>query len=172
MWKHYMERAVEGLEPLSFPATPPRISGVVPDVVNAFDADDARLRADLAGFTIRVQQVVDDRPPGHLLSQSPLPGESMELGRMIVLFVSGGEFGSTELPDLVGLTQSIAIERLNAIGQLWELIGTVVTDPSQHLTVRTVTPPAGTEVNPGSTTVIVEIGCYLGDCSPDAVPGQ
>jgi membrane peptidoglycan carboxypeptidase len=172
MWKHYMERAVEGLEPRSFPDTPPRISGIVPDVVSAFDVADARLRADLAGFTIRVEEVPEDRKPGRLLAQSPLPGESLELGRMIVLFVSGGEFGTTILPDVIGLTQAVAIDRLNRLGQLWELRGLVVDDPSQHLTVRTMVPAAGTSVPPGSATVVLEIGCYLGDCSPDAVSGQ
>jgi hypothetical protein len=32
-----------------------------------------------------------------------------------------------------------------------------------------MTPDAGERVPPGSRTVVLEIGCYLGDCSPDAV---
>jgi penicillin-binding protein 1A len=171
MWKHYMERAVEVYAPLDFPATPPRRSNPVPDVVGSFDAADARLRADLAGFTLRIEQVISDLPPGTLISQSPAAGEPFELGRQIVLFMSGGEIGSTALPDLVGVTQSEAIARLNALRQVWELIGRVVTDPSQHLLVQSMSPPAGSAVPPGSATVVLEIGCYLGDCSPDAVTG-
>ena len=170
MWRAYMERAVEPYEPEEFPTPPARVSGVVPDVAGAFDASDADLRADLAGFTLRVEELVSDRPIGTLLSQSPLPGESYELGRQIVLFVSGGPTGSTTLPELVGVTQEEAVTRLGSLGQLWELIGRAVTDPAQHLRVQSMTPDAGERVPPGSRTVVLEIGCYLGDCSPDAVP--
>jgi penicillin-binding protein 1A len=171
MWKRYMEQAVVPYERLDFPAPPPRLSSPVPDVVGSFDAEDARLRADLAGFTLRIEQIVSDLPAGTLISQSPAAGTPFELGRQIVLFVSGGETGSTVLPDLVGVTQNEAIVRLNGLRQLWELIGKVVTDPSQHLLVQSMSPPAGTDVPPGSATVVLEIGCYLGDCSPDAVTG-
>jgi penicillin-binding protein 1A len=171
MWKRYMEQAVTPYERLEFPEPPARLASPVPDVVASFDAADARLRADLAGFTLRVEQIVSDLPAGMLISQSPAPGTSFELGRQIVLFVSGGETGSTVLPDLVGVTQGEAIVRLNGLRQVWELVGKVVTDPSQHLLVQTMSPPAGTNVPPGSATVVLEIGCYLGDCSPDAVNG-
>jgi membrane peptidoglycan carboxypeptidase len=171
MWKHYMQRAVEPFERLPFPQPPPRVSGIIPDVVSSFDASDARLRADLAGFTLRIEEVVSELPPGTLISQSPAAGEPFELGRQIVLFVSGGETGSTSLPDLVGVTQSEAIARLDALRQVWDLIGRAVTDPSQHLLVQSMSPEAGSTVPPGSATVVLEIGCYLGDCSPDAVSG-
>jgi penicillin-binding protein 1A len=168
MWKHYMERAVEGLEPTGFPAPPPRLASPVPDVVNAFDINDARLRAQLAGFTLRVEMVAEGNGAGALISQSPQPGETLELGRMIVLFVSSLDGGgnSALLPDLVGVTQSEAIARLDAIGQRWQLIGIVVDDQSQHLRVQRMDPVAGTTVPPGSRTVVLEIGCYQGDCSP------
>jgi penicillin-binding protein 1A len=169
MWKHYMERAVEPFEPLDFPAPPRRLASPVPDVVGAFDVDDARLRADLAGFTMRVEEILSDLPPGELISQSPAAGTTFELGRQIVLFVSGGPTGSTLLPDLVGVTQNEAVMRLDGLGQLWQLIGRAVEEPSQHLLVQSMSPPAGTNVPPGSATIVLEIGCYLGDCSPDAV---
>ncbi len=169
MWKHYMERAVEEYEPLGFPQPPQRVSGIVPDVVNAFDADDARLRADLAGFTLRVEELVSDLAPGTLLEQAPSAGQSFELGRQIVLYVSGGVTGSTTLPDLIGTSQDEAVFRLSRLGQLWELRGRVVSDPTQHLRVQSMSPVAGSTVPPGSATIVLEIGCYLGDCSPDAV---
>ena len=170
MWAHYMQRAVEPYEPLDFPAPPARISGVIPDVVNAFDAADSRLRADLAGFTLRVEELVSGAPPGALLSQSPLPGETVELGRQIVLYVSGGPTGSITLPNLLGISQNEAVFRLSQLGQLWELVGRAVSDPDQHLRVQTQTPDAGELVPPGSRTIVLEIVCYRGVCSPDAVP--
>jgi len=171
MWTHYMRRAVEPFTPRDFPAPPERRSSPVPDVVGSFDAADARLRADLAGFTLRVEELVSDRPPGTLLSQSPSAGVSLELGRQIVLFTSGGTTGSTTLPNLVGVTQDEAVFRLNLLQHPWELVGRAVDDPGQHLRVQTQTPAPGTALPPGSETVVLIIGCYLGDCSPDAVTG-
>jgi membrane peptidoglycan carboxypeptidase len=165
MWKHYMERAVEGLEPTGFPPPPPRLASPVPDVVNAFDIDDAKLRAQLAGFTLRVEIVPGDGG-GRLVSQSPQPGETLELGRMIVLFVEGGAVNVSVVPNLLGVTQAEAIARLDAIGQMWQLIGIAVDDQSQHLRVQRMDPVAGTTVPPGSRTIVLEIGCYQGDCSP------
>ena len=172
MWADYMMRAVEPYEPLPFPDVPERVSGVVPDVVGAFDAVDADLRAELAGFTLRIEELVSDLAPGTLLSQLPAAGESYELGRQIVLYVSGGPTGSTTLPNLVGITQDEAVFRLSSLGQRWELIGRAVDDPAQHLRVQTMSPTAGSMVPPGSQTIVLEIGCYRGDCSPDAVPGS
>lgn len=170
MWKRYMEQAVEPYDTLDFPATPPRLSSPVPDVVGSFDAADARLRADLAGFTLRIEELVSDLPPGALLSQSPTAGETFELGRQIVLYVSGGPTGSITLPNLVGISQDEAVFRLSQLGQSWELVGRAVSDPGQHLRVQTQAPDAGELVPPGSRTVVLEIGCYRGNCSPDAVP--
>jgi len=172
MWKHYMSRAVEPYEPLDFPEPPARVTNPVPDVVNSFDIQDARLRAQLAGFTLRVEELVSGQPAGTMISQSPSAGEVFELGRQIVLFVSGGETGSTTLPDLVGVTQSEAIVRLGALGQLWELYGRAVEDPADHLRVLRMSPAPGSFLPPGSAIVELEIGCYRGDCSPDAVSQQ
>jgi beta-lactam-binding protein with PASTA domain len=81
---------------------------------------------------------------------------------MIVVFVSSGENGSLFLPNLVGVTQDVAIARLNALGHPWQLIGRAVTDPSQNLLVQSMQPQAGSIVPPGSVTVVLEIGLYEG----------
>jgi membrane peptidoglycan carboxypeptidase len=170
MWKHYMERAVEPYEPQQFPEPPPRVSGIIPDVVGSFDAADARLRADLAGFTLRVEETVSNAPPGALLSQSPAAGEAVELGRQIVLFVSGGPTGAITLPNLVGLSQDEAVMRLSLLGRPWDLVGRSVDDPGQHLRVQEMSPDPGTPMAGLVGSIELIIGCYLGDCSPDAVP--
>jgi penicillin-binding protein 1A len=170
MWKHYMERAVEPYEPLPFPEPPARVTGVIPDVVSSFDASDARLRADLAGFTLRIEETMSELPPGSLIAQSPAAGTAMELGRQIVLFVSGGPTGAVTLPNLIGLSQDDAVARLAAIGRPWDLVGRSVTDPGQHLRVQEMSPAPGTSLIGLIGTVELVIGCYLGDCSPDAVP--
>jgi penicillin-binding protein 1A len=162
MWKTYMAVAVEPYEQLPFPTPPPRLSGPVPDLVGSFDIDDARLRAQLGGFTMRIEELPSDAAPGALLSQSPGAGEPLELGRMLVLFVSGGETGSLFLPNLVGVTQDVAVARLAALGHPWQLNGRAVDDPSQNLIVQTMQPTAGSIVVPGSVVIVLEIGLYEG----------
>jgi penicillin-binding protein 1A len=162
MWRTYMERAVEPYEQLPFPSPPPRLSGPVPDIVSSFDVADAQLRAELAGFTMRVEELPSDAAPGALLSQSPAAGEPLELGRMVVLFVSGGETGSVFLPNLVGMTQDVAVAQLAALGHPWQLIGRAVSDPAQNLIVQSMEPTAGTFAPSGSVTVVLEIGLYEG----------
>ncbi len=50
-------------------------------------------------------------PAGEVVSQDPDPGRSVKGGRLVTIYVSkGGE--ALEMPDLVGLTKSAAIERL------------------------------------------------------------
>jgi penicillin-binding protein 1A len=169
MWKHYMERAVEPYEPQPFPTPPPRVSGIVPDLVGSFDAADARLRADLAGFTLRVEETASEAPGGALVSQSPAAGEAMELGRQIVLFVSGGPTGAFTLPNLIGLSQDDAVARLAFLGRNWNITGRSVSDPGQHLRVQEMSPDPGTPLAGFIGTVELVVGCFEGDCSPDAV---
>ncbi len=170
MWAHYMQRAVEPYTPREFPAVQVRRTSIVPDVVSSFDAADARLRAELAGFTLRVEEIISGRPPGTLLSQSPAAGGTLELGRQIVLFTSGGATGSTTLPNLVGISQDEAIFRLNQLRHTWELVPLAVNDPGQHLRVQTQTPDPGATIAPGSQTVVLVIGCF-GPCTPRDEPG-
>jgi penicillin-binding protein 1A len=160
MWKTYMAGAVELLEQLDFPSPPPRRAGSVPDLVGAFDVEDAKLRADLAGFTLQIAETPGGGPPGALVSQSPSPGESYELGRMIVLFVSSGGVGTEFLPNLVGLTQDMAVALLTELGHPWQLNGRAVSDPSQNLIVQSMSPAAGSAVPPGSALIVLEIGLY------------
>jgi penicillin-binding protein 1A len=162
MWKTYMAAAVEPLEKLDFPAAPPRRAGTVPDLVGAFDAEDAKLRAELAGFTLQITETPGGGPPGALVSQTPAAGASYELGRMIVLFVSLGGSNGEFLPNLVGLTQDMAVALLSDLGHPWQLIGRAVSDPSQNLIVQSMSPPAGSAVSPGSTIIVLEIGLYEG----------
>jgi hypothetical protein len=159
MWKRYMAAAVEPYEQLDFPAAPPRLAGFVPDVINAFDAEDARLRAQLAGYNLRFQTVLDASDEGTLLGQAPEAGTRLELGRMIVVFVSGGPFAAPTLPDLIGVSEATAIARLEALGYLVELVGTRIGDPLAQKPVLSMSPAAGTPLDPGNV-VRLEIGVY------------
>ena len=54
-------------------------------------------------------------PAGQVVSQDPDPGRSVKADRLVTIYVSkGGE--SIDMPDLVGLTKSAAIERLQKLG--------------------------------------------------------
>ena len=54
-------------------------------------------------------------PAGQVVSQDPDPGRNVKADRLVTIYVSkGGE--AIEMPDLVGLTKSAAIERLQKMG--------------------------------------------------------
>jgi len=155
MWKTYMERAVEAYEPLDFRSPPPHQTSPVPDLRAAFDVSDAKLRAEAAGFTFRIAELRDGSPAGTIVSQSPEPGAPLELGRTIVVFVSGGPDAPLVLPDVIGLTQDDAARRLQALGYVVELVGVITDDPSRHLRVVAMRPVPGTVIAPSPENVIV-----------------
>jgi len=159
MWKAFMAPAVEPLPVLEFPAVPERLSSLAPDLVGSFDVEDARLRAALAGFNLRVERIADDSVVGALIGQDPLPGTPLELGRLIVLFVSAGVDTSGFVPDLVGVSEAQAVQRLAALGYNWELVGTRIGDRRLEKPVLSQVPAPGTPLVPGAV-VRLEIGVY------------
>ncbi len=93
----------------------------------------------------------------------------MELGHQIVLFVSGGPTGAFTLPNLVGLSQDDAVARLALLGRNWNLTGQNVSDPGQHLRVLEMSPEPGTPLAGLVGAIDLVVGCFEGNCSPDAV---
>jgi hypothetical protein len=54
------------------PGPPPRRAGTVPDLVGAFDAEDAKLRAELAGFTLQITETPAAAHPVRSCRSRPL----------------------------------------------------------------------------------------------------
>ena len=107
IWRGFMERALEGVEPSQFQPPPtttttaagggsdeptgetPRPAGVVPAVVG--DAvTDASAKLSAAGFVVRRVPAPSGGQEGTVVAQSPPPGGRAPLGSTVVLEVVGG----------------------------------------------------------------------------------
>ena len=163
MWKYYMERVVERYEPQDFPQPGPVDRGIVPDLTGSVSIEDATARAEAAGFTVRFEEIFDyEVPPGFIVGQSPGPGESLELGNMILVLISTGSDGVPVVPDLIGVKQDQAVDRLARIGYDVELYAVEVNDASQVGRVVVMDPPPGTPLYPGERPVVLGIGVEPG----------
>jgi len=107
IWRGFMERALEGVEPSQFQPPPtttttaagggsdeptgetPRPAGVVPAVLG--DAvTDASAKLSAAGFVVRRVPAPSGGQEGTVVAQSPPPGGRAPLGSTVVLEVVGG----------------------------------------------------------------------------------
>lgn len=88
----------------------------VPNVVNASLAD-AALILDSVGLTVGAlsNAFSDEIAAGHVVSQSPFAGSTVSPGTSVNLVISLGPAAVT-VPDVVGLTSSVAADVLRAAG--------------------------------------------------------
>ncbi|MEV6716519.1 Stk1 family PASTA domain-containing Ser/Thr kinase [Lentzea sp. NPDC051208] len=128
----------------------------VPGVVND-DQADARQTLEGSGFKVVIDPVDSSKPEGTVISQNPVANSKAEKGATVTLKVSKGN--QFEMPDLVGMTQKEAEQKLKSLG--WNASFNVqketVTDPSKRDQVLTQQPPKGTLITKG-TAVTVTVG--------------
>jgi serine/threonine-protein kinase len=107
-----------------------------------------------AGLVPEREDVESDRPAGEVLAQNPVEGSTVRAGDAVELQVSLGKPKVT-IPDLVARSQVAAASQL---GNLGLIVGDPVQEPSDDieagLVIRT-DPPAGTQVEEGSTVTLV-----------------
>ncbi|RDI48342.1 Stk1 family PASTA domain-containing Ser/Thr kinase [Nocardia mexicana] len=85
----------------------------VPDVVGqTIDIAEPNLTQS-AGFKVVIQKVTSSRPGGEVLSTDPAGGSMADRGSTITVQVSNDQI---QMPSLVGMTPSQAVERLRAAG--------------------------------------------------------
>jgi tRNA A-37 threonylcarbamoyl transferase component Bud32 len=98
-------------------ATPSVREVAVPNLVN-LQLDDARMRAEQAGFKLTVQkQAIDPTgkfPEGTIISQIPQAGTEATAGSVIQVIVSSGQ-GEVVVPNLTGLTLAKARQVLASV---------------------------------------------------------
>jgi serine/threonine-protein kinase len=135
---------------LSGPSEPELVR--VPDVVG--QTEDAAVRElEAAGFDVRVESEFNrqfDR--GDVFQQQPAAGRRLETGSPVTIFVSRG-VQQTAVPDVFGLTQSEAEDAIVEAGLQVGDVGSEFSDRAEG-TVIAQTPPAGTEVDRGSSVSI------------------
>ena len=131
-------------------------TGAVPDVVGLTE-EDATGALEAGGFVVRVSRVVSaDVEPGLVVTQAPAAGDQAASGSTVALEVSKGTSEATKsvVPDLVGLDVPKALKALSD-AKLKPTFEFVTSD--QLLVVVEQDPVAGTEVDPG-TTVLLLVG--------------
>ncbi len=125
----------------------------VPNVVGD-DVDDARQTLIGSGFKVSIEEADSARPEGQVLSQSPVGNNKAAKDTTVTLKVSRGN--QLEMPDLAGLTQREAENKLRSLG--WNGNLNVeeqqVTNPQQDKKVLTQNPAKGQAFTKGSTVTI------------------
>lgn len=89
----------------------------VPDVVN-MDYREALLTLDNAGFEVEVENSTSDMvSKDFVISTSPAVGEKISAGSTVYLIVSSGpEISDVTMPNLIGLSEEAAINKLQNAG--------------------------------------------------------
>ncbi|SDK61207.1 serine/threonine protein kinase [Lentzea albidocapillata subsp. violacea] len=129
--------------------------GKAPDRVNVpsvlgDDEADARQTLEGSGFKVVITPVDSAKPEGTVLTQNPQANSKVDKGSTVTLTVSKGN--QIEMPDLVGLTQEQAEQKLRALG--WNGSFNVEkvsnSDPSKRDKVLTQQIAKGTAITRGT----------------------
>lgn len=132
-------------------------TGQVPNVVG-LSQDDAIATLEAAGFEVKTtKEKSESVEAGDVIAQSPAAGKSAAAGSTVTITVSSGapEAPQSVVPDVVGAGPLQAIADILAAGLKVKLAW--VADDDNIFKVSAQKPPAGTEVDPG-TTVSIDIG--------------
>jgi penicillin-binding protein 1A len=173
MWADYMSRVVQRYEPEGFPDPGPLPTAPVPDLLQAATVEEAEDIALTAGFRFASEEVVDYRPAGTFVGQSPEAGSTQPLGAIIRLQISDGRGLPPVIPDLLGLTLDQASAILFDIGYR-NLFSREqpVEDERQIGRIVATGPGAGTPLDPldpGHRIVLV-IGVEAPEPEPEPEP--
>ncbi|HEX8864383.1 MAG TPA: PASTA domain-containing protein, partial [Lentzea sp.] len=125
----------------------------VPNVVGD-DQDDARQTLQGSGFKVNIEQVDSAKPEGQVISQNPAGNSKAAKDTVVTLKVSKGN--QIEMPDLTGMTQKEAENKLKSLG--WNGNLNVdqqqVTNPQQDKTVVGQNPAKGQPITKGASVTI------------------
>ena len=112
------------------------------------------------GFRVSVSKIPSTQPKGIVVSQAPPPGTKAPKGSIVGINVSTGSnpaAGGVVVPKVVGLSQPVAVDRLEQAGLMVNSFPVGSTRPRG--TVVSELPAGGTQVPPGSE---VRINVSLG----------
>lgn len=128
-------------------------SGPVPDVVGlARAAAVARLQA--AAYRASIVTRFSDQPSGEVFDQIPDAGTSLVKGSAVTIYVSRGP-QLVRVPDVVGDTETTAVNRIRAVGLEALVTDRLVVDPAEVGEVQSQDPDGGTLLRKGSQVTIV-----------------
>ena len=104
------------------------------------------------GFKTQVTTVISPEQRDKILRQDPQPNTKVDEGSTVSLTVSGGP-GQATVPTVDGLTQSQARRKLEAAG-FKVTVGREASDSVPSGQVTRTAPPAGTQIDKGSTVTL------------------
>jgi len=122
----------------------------VPDVTDQPVAT-AQEQLTKAGLKSEVQRVASTRPKDVVITQAPAAGVTAASGTTVKLTVSNG-VKPVEVPRLIGQTQGAAVSTLTDLGLKSELHNVASSQPVGLVVAQN--PPAGKEVDKGSTVIL------------------
>ena len=125
----------------------------VPDVVG-LDRDSAQKQLDDAGLAVTVQEQESDKTPDEVLAQSPTAGSHVDKGTRVTITVAKAKPKVT-VPDVVGLTAAAAERQIRGAMLTPVTKERKVTNQDQDGQVLDQSPGGGSEVDKGTTVVIV-----------------
>jgi beta-lactam-binding protein with PASTA domain len=111
----------------------------------------AQQKLTAAGFKSSVKRVASTRPKDVVTDQAPVAGVTAVKGTTVVLSVSNG-LKPVVVPSLVGQTQGAAVSQLTKLGLKPQLQNVSSGQPAGLVVAQK--PPAGKEVDKGSTVVL------------------
>lgn len=122
-------------------------TAAVPDVVGSSEGD-ARSELENAGFKANVFQVFSPQDEGTVVAQNPRGGATAQVGSTVRINVSKGS-GTTTVPSVVGLSEDDAKQQLSNANLKANVVE--VPSPQDAGTVVAQSPPAGSQLQEGST---------------------
>jgi beta-lactam-binding protein with PASTA domain len=122
----------------------------VPDVTDQPVAT-AQEQLTKAGLKSEVKRVASSRPKDVVITQAPAAGVTAASGTTVKLTVSNG-IKPVVVPRLIGQTQGAAVSTLTGLGLKSELHNVASSDPVGLVVAQN--PPAGKEVDKGSTVIL------------------
>ncbi|HEV2820946.1 MAG TPA: PASTA domain-containing protein, partial [Solirubrobacteraceae bacterium] len=122
-----------------------------------------------AGFTVDVAETEGGGPPGTVVGQDPVGGRQAPAGSTVTITVATAP-EQVSVPDVVGLSESRASERLSARGFTVDIQERDVDSASRDGIVLGQAPRAGAQADPGAT-VAITVGRFEPDPEPEPRDG-
>ncbi len=146
----------------------------VPPVVGQ-TLDQARQRVDRAGLDVEVKRRTDQAPRDFVFEQSPNPGQEVDQGSVVTLFVSNGP-STVRVPDVIGQQEADARRRLRRADLRPDVEREASTKIAEGIVLRTDPGPGRPAERDSAVTLVVSSGpdqvsvpSVVGETQEDAV---
>jgi len=128
----------------------------VPPVIGQ-TLEQASARVDRAGLDVEVKRRTDQAPRDFVFEQSPNPGQQVDKGSLVTLFVSNGP-STVRVPDVTGLDQADARRRLRRAHLRPQVERESSTKVADGIVIRTDPGPGRPAERDSEVTLVVSSG--------------